>query len=446
MSQSLYRKYFELVPINNISTFKVNNGTNQISFLIPAIAGATLQTSDMVFNGTLTIKKDNGESYTQADITAGTQLSMDSVNGAHNLISRIDISSHGSGNSLIEQRLQYPLVNKYRRGVLSKNDLANGKHNIQGLCSTNSNGAMNFLTANNTTSVGHDFAINLNTGFLKDNIQQINLGSANGILVKIYLSEVSNALFNINPSTTSLNSDFNIELSNVKLFGRYNFVSQPVLDSLKMVQFRKINDIISVVQSSNDTLSESPMVNSIHKIINIYQPNSSTANNVDANNTQTNQLVGLKSYAISNNGSRHPYNYDIEITPPISELVATDGNQGRVSGNAEQTFFFINALNNQYPPVHSLVNASNQAKAFEDQTLNLNSETLNVDGIAVDYSYGFKGFSVPMPKNLLQFNVESSVLTGDAIVPANVSGQTQTQNSFVEYDSTLQYSGMQLIQ
>ena len=85
MSQSLYKKYFEIVPINNITTFAVNGGTNQISFLIPPVQGAALQTSDMVFSGTLTVKKDNGDSYALADFNT-TDISFDSVNGAHNLI------------------------------------------------------------------------------------------------------------------------------------------------------------------------------------------------------------------------------------------------------------------------------------------------------------------------------------------------------------------------
>lgn len=446
MAQNLYKKYFEIVPINNITKFQVNSGTNQISFLIPPVQGATLQTSDMVFSGTLTVKKDNGDSYSVADFNT-TDISMDSVNGGHNLISRVDIISQGSGNALIEQRRQYSLINKYRRGVLSENDLGVGKHNIQGLCSVNSNGARNFLASSGVNDVGHDFAINLNTGFLRDNVQQINLGAANGLLVKIYLSEVSNALFSIDPGAASkLTSDFNIELTNVKLFGRYNFVTAPVLSSLNGVEFRKINDLISVVQSANDTIANSPMVNSLHKIVHVYQPNSTTANNVDQNNTQTNQIVGLKKYAISNNGSRHPYNYDINISPSMSELDANNGNQGRVTGNAEQIYFFISGLNNQYPPVHSLVNAKNQAQAHEDLENNKNNETLNVNGICVDYSYGFRGFSVPMTNNLLQINVESSVLTNDAIVPTDERDQTQTQNAFIEYDAKLTYQGMSVSQ
>ncbi len=453
MSQSLYRKYFEIVPVNNITTFQVNGGTNQISFLIPPVQGASLATRDMVFSGRLQVVKDTGVSYKQADLNT-TNISFDSVNGAHNLINRVDIISQGSGNALIEQRRQYPLINKYRRGTLSKNDLAAGKYNIQQLCSINSNAARNWLTStpvagDGNSDRGHDFSIQLNTGFLMDNVQQINLGASNGLLVKIYLSEIANALFNINSGAGAgnlLTADYNIKLTEVKLFGRYNFVTQPLLASLNRVEFRKINDLISVVQSSNDTIANQPMVSSMHKMIHIYQPNSTTANNVNANNSQTDALVGLKSYAISNNGSRHPYNYDIVNTPSISGLNATDGNQGRVAGNAEQCYFFINALNSQYPPIHSLVNAENQANSRAD-LLAANAPTnttLNVNGIGVDYSYGFRGFSVPMTNNLLQINVESSVLTTDGIVPSAIRNQTQTQNAFVEYDSTLQYQGMQV--
>ena len=75
-----------------------------------------------------------------------------------------------------------------------------------------------------------------------------------------------------------------------------------------------------------------------------------------------------------------------------------------------------------------------------------NTDSLNVNGIGVDYSYGFAGFSVPMNNNLLQINVESSVLTTDPIVPASVKNQSQTQNSFIEYDATLTYSGMRVSQ
>ena len=451
MAQSLYRKYFEIVPVNNISAFQVNNGTDQISFLIPPLAGATLSTRDLVFSGQFELNKDDGTAYAPGDYET-TEVSWDSVNGAHNLISRVDIVSQGSGNSLIEQRRNYALINKYRRGVLSVNDLVAGKYNNQHMCGNSSKAAQNYLgraglnglTADNNA---FDFAIQLNTGFLMDNVQQINLGAANGILIKLYLNEIPNAIFNIDPGAGSIaNNNYNIVLKRCKLFGRYNFVSQQLLSQLNGVAFRKINDLISVVQSSNDTIANSPMVRSLHKMVHIFQPNTSTANNINANNTSTNQITGLKKYIVSNNGTRHPYNYDIEITPPLASLPATAGQNGRVSGNAEQIYLLIGALNLQYPPVHSLVNAENQAKAHEDTIVGDNDSTLNVNAIAVDYSYGFSGFTVPMTNNLLQLNVESSILTNDGIVPTSTRDQTATMNAFVEYDAMLQYQGMMVNQ
>ena len=147
------------------------------------------------------LNKDDGTAYAPADYET-TEVSWDSVNGVHNIIDRIDIVSQGSGNSLIEQRRNYALINKYRRGVLSANDLVAGKYNNQHMCGNSSKSSQNYLgraglngiTADNNA---FDFSIQLNTGFLMDNIQQINLGAANGILIKLYLSEIPNAIFNI---------------------------------------------------------------------------------------------------------------------------------------------------------------------------------------------------------------------------------------------------------
>ena len=40
----LYKKFFEQVPMNNITEFQATSGVNQIQFLIPAVQGATLST------------------------------------------------------------------------------------------------------------------------------------------------------------------------------------------------------------------------------------------------------------------------------------------------------------------------------------------------------------------------------------------------------------------
>ena len=51
-----------------------------------------------------------------------------------------------------------------------------------------------------------------------------------------------------------------------------------------------------------------------------------------------------------------------------------------------------------------------------------------------------------MTQNLIQMNVESSVLTNDSIVVPAIRNQTATQNAFIEYDAQLQYQGMMLTQ
>ena len=114
----LYRKFFENVPVNNITEFKASSGVNQIQFLIPAVAGATLSTQDLMFSGNLQVNSANGAPVVPSAgaITAGDGISFDSVLGIHNLIDRVDILS-SRGNTLIEQRLNYQLISKYQRGV-----------------------------------------------------------------------------------------------------------------------------------------------------------------------------------------------------------------------------------------------------------------------------------------------------------------------------------------
>ena len=446
MAQSLYRKYFSISPVNNISTFSVSGGVDQISFIIPALPGATLQTRDLVMSGKLLISNAAGAAYTRASVVAGTEnVAWDSVNGAQNLISRVDINSAGSNNSLIEQRRQYPLVCKYRRGVLSENDLVVGSYANQQMCSNSSNGARNYLTRQVDTA-GCDFAIQLNTGFFADSDQDINLQAANNILVKIYLNDISNSLFSVTPGAGPMTADWNIQLQNVELFGRWNYVSQPSLNNLRMVNFRKINDLMSVLQSQNDTLVNQPMVSSVNKIVAIYQPNATTSNNISKNNTACNQVVGLSQYQLSSNGTLYPYDYEIDINPTIQSLNANTGVGSRQGGSAEQSYMLINSLGGQFPPVHSLVNGKNQARGVEDQISGNNVSSLNVDGIGVDYSYGFSGYTVPMNNSLLQTQVVSSILTNDAIVPPASRNQSATQNYFVEYNSSLTYAGMSVSQ
>ena len=447
---SLYKKFFEQVPLNNITEFKANNGVNIIQFMIPAVQGATLSTQDLMFSGNLQVNTGENTPYKQAEFGAGG-ISLDSVLGMHGIIDRVDLIS-ARGNTLLEQRLNYQLISKWQRGVQAESNLENGRFNTQQLCSSQVRGTRNFLGRDAIGDNGQDFAIQLNTGLMKDNGQVLNLGALGGLIVKIYMSEPVNAFFNIDPAqaANTIGADFNYTLKNIKLFGRYNYMTSDVINGLSGVQYRKVDNLLSVVQSSNDTLTNMPQVSALHKMMYVFQPNSETANNKDVNNTAVNMLVGLKKYLLSMNGVRMPLDYEIDINPQIQALPADSGTETRVSGNAEQQYLAISALNDQFPPTHSLSNAKNQAQALSDQFTNTTESCLNVDLIGMNYSFNFAGYTVAVPNDLMSINVESGVETNDVNLPdgatpatsRNIRGQAQTQNLFIEYDSQLNYANM----
>lgn len=444
----LYKKFFEIVPQNNITEFKATSGVNIIQFLIPAVNGATLSTQDLMLSGNLQINTDDGTAYGSGAFGADG-ISLDSVLGIHNIIDRVDLISM-RGNTLIEQRLNYQLISKYQRGVQAETNLINGRFNNQQMCSSSVRGSRNFLGRAALADDGQDFACQLNTGLMKNNDQVLNLGALGGLMVKIYLTEPINGFFNINPGGggTLIGNNFNYTLKNIKLFGRYNYMTNDVLNSLSGVSYRKTDNLISVVQSSNDTNTNMPQVMSLHKMVYVYQPNQETSNNKDVNNTACNQVTGLKQYLLSMNGVRMPLDYSVDINPTIQNLPTSSGENNRVSGNSEQSYLAISALNDQFPPTHSLVNAKNQAKALDDQFNDLNESTLNVDVIGMNYSFNFEGYTVAVPNDLMSINVESAVNTADGNLPdgtggsRDIIGQSATQNLFIEYDAQLSYASM----
>jgi len=443
----LYKKFFEIVPQNNITEFKATSGVNIIQFLIPAVNGATLSTQDLMLSGNLQINTDDNTPYAQAAF-GDAGISLDSVLGVHNIIDRVDLISM-RGNTLVEQRLNYQLISKYQRGVQAETNLINGRFNNQQMCSSSVRGSRNFLGRAALDDDGQDFACQLNTGLMKNNDQVLNLQALGGLMVKIYLTEPINGFFNIDPAAgTRIGNNFNYTLKNIKLFGRYNYMTNDVLNSLSGVSYRKTDNLISVVQSSNDTNTNMPQVMSLHKMVYVYQPNKETSNNKDVNNTACNQVTGLKQYLLSMNGVRMPLDYSVDINPTIQNLPASSGQNNRVAGNAEQSYLAISALNDQFPPTHSLVNAKNQAKALDDQFEDKNESTLNVDVIGMNYSFNFEGYTVAVPNDLMSINVESAVNTADGNLPdgtgtaRDIIGQSATQNLFIEYDAQLSYASM----
>ena len=213
--------------------------------------------------------------------------------------------------------------------------------------------------------------------------------------------------------------------------------------------------MLSVLQSSNDNLTNMPQVSALHKMVYVYQPNKQTTNNPDVNNMAVNMVTDLNQYLLSMNGVRTPLDYSIDVNPRISALPANSGATNRVSGNAEQQYLAISALNDQFPPTHSLSNAQNQASALANDYRNKVQTTLNVDVIGMNYSFNFAGYNVAVPNDLMSVNVESGILTNNANLPdgttiqnftnasRNIRDQVATQNLFIEYGANLNYANMQ---
>ena len=87
---SLYRRMFELDPINNINSFSSENGVDVINFIIPPIPGALLATGDMVLQGNLQLNVDASNPKERDDnYTPG----IDNVLGLHGCIERVEITS-----------------------------------------------------------------------------------------------------------------------------------------------------------------------------------------------------------------------------------------------------------------------------------------------------------------------------------------------------------------
>lgn len=480
MASALYKRYFEITPINNVTNFTPDDGVDIINFIVPPVAGATLPLSDLVMTGNLEVFVDYTQAvptpYQKSPQAAGNtpEVAIDNVTGIHGAIARVDITSR-QGNILAEQRQNYSLISKWQRGTLSDNDLKYGRHNVQQLAGLNSRNCSNKLRRTANFS-GSEFCFQLNTGLLKSANQPINLQAFGGMELKIHLNSTNQFLMNIDSGAVGAGNlmqngtnNFSYRLTNVKLFGRYNYVQPQVLNKLSGLSYKAVTNNLNTIQSSNDTMSFSPQVNSLDKVVYIFQPNDATKNNPDVNGVSTNQLISLKNYQVSNNGQRFPYDMDLVVKPTLddqtdpnsgSQSVAIEANadqRNRVVGDAEIMYHFITGLNGNYPPTNSLVNNKNYAQAIRDlsgldsatsPTSQTNFQGNNVQGICTGYQYGFDGYATPMPQNLIQLQAESVVRTnavlGQAGAPlTGVRNQVQTENAFIVYNAQLNYSGMQ---
>jgi len=448
---SLYKRYFEISPVNNVTEFSSRNGVDIINFILPSLQDVLLSTNHLHLTGTLQV---NTTSTTPLEPAGAEQWGIDNTCGVHGAIDRVEITSR-NGNSLIEQRLNYPIIHKMKKATASNKDLIVGAGSNQEVVGENSVNVRNLLGRATVDKDGVPFSIQLDTGLLKDNMQRLNLGAIGGLEIKIQLSSTENFLFNINNGATAadlLDANALYTLKNVKLFGRYEYVAPNVSNALQSVAFKKVDNVLQVIQSSNDTIAFQPQVASLDKIFYVFQPNNNSKNNYATNSSQMNNLVGIKNYRESRNGTLFPKDYQVDNNVAVSDLNPTASGDTLIqSGNAEQVYHLLVGLNDQYPPIHSLVAPKNEVVAnadltgfYGDGTNTTNRSCSNVEGICCSYQYGFEAYATPMQNDLIQLQAESSVKTSDGVVNTVVRDQVQTCNTLIQYNTNLQYSNLQV--
>ena len=89
------KRYFEIQPFNNVTDFAFSSGQNVIRFQIPPMNSALL--NDVLFCGNLQVNTDAATPYDQGDIVAdpatSKMIGVDSTNGIHSFIQRVEIST-----------------------------------------------------------------------------------------------------------------------------------------------------------------------------------------------------------------------------------------------------------------------------------------------------------------------------------------------------------------
>lgn len=453
MSQamSMGKRFFQIQPLNNITSYEFGSGQDVIRFLVPAQNNTILD--DVVFSANINFNTTGTTEYKVGDITdskgaAGTtkEFSMDSVTGAHALFQKIEVFSR-RGNLLLESNQFYDQTAKLKEASYhSGADLNVGIPNVMNIQSSTSAGTMTRLTRE-ATGDGVPVAFRLDLGLLSDARQKINLEAVGGLEVILHLSSTKNSLFNLdNANQNKLDDNASISLTNVELFGTYMMVNDAMASMFNKVDFTEISNNLQIVQASRDVIGYSPQVKELDNVLMVAQPNNDTRNNFESDGQATNQLVGQKKYKTAKNGLAFPYNWGfVETVTAAPNINATaDISTGYNLGNAEPTFHNCVAIQNEYPPYHSCISAEAQylSELDRNKTSKSNFTTRNLQPISVSYKYGFDGYSTDFSQDLLQVEVESSVKTNDPHTDATVRGQTQTFNNFYKYHASLNYSDL----
>jgi hypothetical protein len=445
---SLSRSYFELQPINNVNEFTFDAGQDVINFIVPSVNNAMLDSLQLC--GTLQLNLDSASSYLASDIVIGDsstskEIGIDNVIGIHGCISKIEINSRRANTSL-EQQLNYDIVAKVdKASTMNEVDASVGENDNMNAGSGIVRGSMNKLTRTALADDGVPFCVPLNVGILSKASTKIALQKVGGFQVSIFLNSTKQFLFNLdNNYTELLGSNNTYTLKNLKLFGRYQFVPDNVYNQAVQLPFKQVSNSLQIVQSSNDTILNTPMVSALDNVVCVAMPNNTTRNNYEKCGTQLNEIIGKRAYKVGRNGLQYPYDFKIENTESTGSKLSTTGDNSVQAGSAESVLHQCIALNGSYPPYHTMAGPENEVEANEDLYDDTNVNVNNLRTIALSYQYGFKGFTTNFQSDQIDLQIESAVKTTNAALPQAPITQTQTLNSLNKYNTVLNYSTLQI--
>ncbi len=454
------KSYFNIQPLNNVTTFSPVDGQDVIRFSIPPMANALLD--DVVFSGNLQINTDANTAYNIdliLDNNNSQEIGCDSVIGIHNFISKCEISTR-RGNIQLETRNNYDLISKTLASpYTSDKDLNYGLDANMNICSPAVRGSMRRLIRGPTgdatiatTPEGSPFSVRFNVGMLTDAQQRIALDKIGGIEIIVSLASIQNALMNLDNTFTTLLgagalADARYTLRNVKLFGTYQMYNPSASSQFQGLNFKQINNNLQVLNSSNDVNGFTPMVQALDHIICVSQPNTSSKNNFQTNAVQCNEVIGQQSYRTSKSGMPFPMDYRIDNVTAIPNLPQTQplGNN-LTSGSAEASYHLCLGTNNKYPVYHSLISMDNEADTNSDLAVPKNEISTNFAPICVGYQYGFDGYSSNFMSDLVQIQINSAIKTGQFVGGSanlnSIRDQAQTFNNLFKFNSQLSYANL----
>lgn len=443
---SLGFKYFENTPLNNITEFS-NKNQDKIKFLIPPVSGQLIQPEDVVLNFSFQVNSDDTSPYNTPNYNSGNvAVGCDNVAGISSVIEKQEINN-SSLNMLFESNPDIDFYTKMNRcATASNNDLKFGYYSCNDICQDTTQLVRQHFTRQTLAEDGVSVSINLTSPFLSKSVEMgVRTDAMQGLLITISLNSVNQALFNIyGNNTNQLTDEFNFTLRNVKLFGKSYTMNTPMPTSYT---YRSYNSILQTLQSNNENISFEPLTQQTHSIVAVFQPNNSTRNNFNANNLNSNEVIGLKNYKLGLSGVNMPYDFNIVNTTDFENLLINNIYEPAVDevGSAENILLLIASLRVRYRGVHTLINGKNEVASYQDLYNNNLYDLKNFRGIGVNYSYNFAGNTTNMVNEQFQLQLETLINTNTSkTVPSSWENTSFVGTFFVNHSKTVNLTNLQV--